>query len=354
MATSFAPANVLYRQCLSWVAYIPLFIVVSVAGCALTDGRTNEPLPSWYPGGSKKAIIEFVQAAVTPTRAGYIAPADRIAVVDHDGTLWAETPLVQLAFTDWRLRRMASAQPPWISEAPFEAMLREGLKEEHHSWDDILQALKLTHSQISKSEFEGEVQSFLASESHPALGRSYLMTCYQPMRELLDYLASRGFRVFLVSGGGVNFMRSFAGKLYGIPADRVIGSYGQNSLKGMDGQSEIYRESAFDVFLEHRQKVLAIEQRIGKRPAVAIGNVGSGADVEMLQYSQGRAGPSLQLLVLHDDAQREFAYGQDDATSLDTAHESGWQVISMKRDWLRVFPQREGESQPAAHSERQK
>ena len=345
MVTNWVPVNFTSRQGTSLLAYALLFVLMSVTGCALTEDGAEEPLSSWRPGPSKEAIIEFVQAAVDPAGSGYITPADRIAVFDLDGTLWAETPVVQLAFTHWRLRRMATAQLPWTKEAPFQGMLKEGLGEEHYSWTDILQALKLTHAQISKSEFEAEVQSFFASESHPELGSSYLLSCYQPMRELLNYLASQGFRVFLVSGGGVNFMRAFAGKVYGIPDDRVIGSYGQNSLKTVDGQMEVFRESAFDVFLERQQKVLAIEQHIGKRPTIAVGNVGSGSDVEMLQYSQGRAGPSLQLMVMHDDAQREFAYGEDDARSLQAVHASGWHLISMKRDWLRVFPARETEMQ---------
>lgn len=325
-----------------WLAYSALIVALFTSNIALAELRTCAPLEGWHSGASKKAIVKFVRAAVTTGDAGYIAPTDRVAVVDHDGTLWAENPLVQLAFTDWRLRRMGAAQPAWAEKAPFQQMLENGIEEERYSWADIMAALKLTHSQISKAEFEEEVLTFLASELHPTLGTSYLLTAYQPMRELLDYLTCQGFRVFIVSGGGINFMRAFASKLYGIPEDRVIGSYGQNSLKSIDGQTVVFRENAFDVFLENRHKVLEIEQRIGKRPAIAIGNVGSGSDVEMLQHSQGRAGPSLQLLLLHDDSDREFAYGQDDARSLEAARSSGWYVVSMKREWRHIFPLRSG------------
>jgi phosphoserine phosphatase len=320
-------------------------VLVGIASVLLSFGQARaEPLASWNEGAAKRAIIELVEATSTPTSPGYVAAAERIAVFDNDGTLWAEQPAYfQLAFALDRVRALAPQHPEWKTTQPFKAALEGDMKAlaaggEHA----LLELVMATHAGNTTEEFQEVVRQWLAEARHPALERRYTELVYQPQLELLEYLRSSGFKVFIVSGGGIDFLRVFSEDVYGVPRENVVGSSIVTEYRLVDGKPALVRLPKLNFIDDKAGKPVGIHQHIGRRPVLAFGN--SDGDFEMLEWTTAGEGPRLGLILHHDDGEREFAYDRESSAGrlnrgLDEAARRGWQVVSMKRDWKQVFPQ---------------
>jgi phosphoglycolate phosphatase-like HAD superfamily hydrolase len=300
-------------------------------------------LPSWNDGASRRAITAFVEATTMPTDPRYLPPAERIAVFDNDGTLWAEQSMyVQLAFALDRVKALAPAHPEWRGQEPFASLLKGDVKGAlaggEHAIAEIVMA---THAGMTTDEFEATVRDWLTTAKHPKTGRPYTEMVYQPMLELLAYLRANGFKTFIVSGGGVEFMRPWTERVYGIPPEQVVGSSIRTKYELRDGKPVIARLPEIDFIDDKAGKPVGIHKFIGRRPVLAVGN--SDGDFEMLEWTTSGPGPRLGLLVHHDDAAREWAYDRESgvgrlARGLDEGPRRGWVIVSMKDDWSRVFP----------------
>lgn len=302
-----------------------------------------EPLPSWRDGPSRQAIVAFVEAVTEQGSKDYVAPAERIAVFDNDGTLWSEQPLYfEVLFSMDEVRRLAPEHPQWKSQQPFKAVLDNDHKAlAEQGMDGLLKIVAATHSGISTEQFLARSRSWLASARHPKTGRPYTEMVFQPMLELLGYLRDKGFRTYIVSGGEVAFMRAFAEEVYGIPPEQVIGTTLGAEFQDKDGQLSIQRLPTLLHNDDGPGKPVSIEAVIGRRPVLAFGN--SDGDLQMLQWT--KAGPGLRFaaLVHHTDAKREWAYDRQSSVgrldkALDIANRQGWTVVDMARDWRRVYP----------------
>ena len=303
----------------------------------------REPLPSWNDSASRSAIVAFVEAVCTANRPGFVPEDERIAVFDNDGTLWCERPVpVQLFFAMDRLHQLAERDPRLREEQPFRAFLERDLRTiATFGKREAFEFAARTHSGISPDEFSRTVQHWLESARHPTLDRLFTACAYQPQLELLEYLRAHGFRTFIVSGGGVAFMRVFTEALYGVPPEQVIGSSNRTRVRMQDGVPSLLKLAELRSFDDREEKVVNIELHIGRRPIFAFGN--SDGDLRMLQYTAAGAGRRLVLLLHHDDAAREFAYDKDFRLSpldeaLQEARELNWSVVSMRQDWRCVFP----------------
>jgi len=316
-------------------------VMAAFMGCG-TASDGGDPLGSWNEGTAKQSIIEFVESVTDAANPAFVEPTERIAVFDNDGTLWAEQPMYfQLAFAIDRVRALSAEHPEWSDQDPFRAILSGdpdalGGLTEH----DLVEIVTLTHSGITTAEFRAVVAEWLATARHPRFDRPYSELVYQPMLELLDYLRANGFKTFIVSGGGIDFMRVFTEEVYGIPPEQVVGSVGNTTLETRDGRPVLVKQPGIDFIDDKEGKPIGIDRFIGRRPIAAFGN--SDGDLAMLQYTAAGPGAQLMLYVHHDDAVREWAYdreshiGRLDA-GLDEAHERGWTVVSMKNDWKKVF-----------------
>jgi phosphoglycolate phosphatase-like HAD superfamily hydrolase len=305
--------------------------------------RADDPLPSWNDGANKRAILDFVRGVTDEAAPTFVRAADRIATFDNDGTLWVEHPLYSEAeFMLDRVRALAPEHPEWRREQPFQAVVegnREALaKLTKH---DVVALIAATHSGMTPEEFDAIAKQWFAGAKHPRFGRLYTECVYQPMLELLTYLRSNGFRTYIVSGGGVDFMRAVADELYGVPPGQVIGSSGKTEFEIRAGRPVLIKLPEISSVDDKQGKPINIQQHIGQRPILAFGN--SDGDLQMLQYTGAGAAPHLMLLVHHDDGKREYAY--DRATkvgkldeALNAAAESGFRVVSMKNDWKVIFP----------------
>ena len=303
----------------------------------------SEPLASWNDGATRDAVLGFVERVSTDC----VPPEERVAVFDNDGTLWCEKPLpIQADFILRRLYEMADADPALRERQPWKAAYERDygwlgtVMEEHYKGDDtnvrtLLEGVLAAHGGISVDEFEEQADSFLRTAKHPTLDRGYLECAYAPMVELLRYLDANGFSNYIASGGGRDFMRPISDELYGIPLDRVIGSSTALDYTGGDGGGTIVRKPEADVLDDGPQKPVRIWSRVGRRPLLAAGN--SNGDIQMLDFTQHADKPSLRLLVLHDDAEREFAYTAGAEASLERARTEGWTIVSVKNDWSTVF-----------------
>jgi phosphoserine phosphatase len=305
--------------------------------------RAADMLPSWNDTPTRKAIVDFVVETTTPTSPHYVPPADRIAVFDNDGTLWSEQPAYfQLMFALDRVRALAPQHPEWKQTEPFKSALAgdmAGLAAggEHA----LLELVMASHAGNTAEEFEAIVQEWIASARHPQTGRLYDQMIYAPMRELLDYLRANGYKTFIVSGGGVEFMRAFAERTYGIPPEQVIGSSIVTEYEVRDGKPVIVRLPKIDFIDDKAGKPVGIHKFIGRRPVMAFGN--SDGDFQMLEWTTSGAGPRIGAIVHHTDADREYAYDRKSAVGrldkgLDEAPRRGWLLIDMARDWKRVYP----------------
>jgi phosphoglycolate phosphatase-like HAD superfamily hydrolase len=300
-------------------------------------------LPSWRDTPTRKAIVDFVVATTTPTSAQYVPPAERIAVFDNDGCLWSEKPAYfQLLFAIDRVRALAPQHPEWKDTEPFKSVLAgdmEGLAAggEHA----ILELVMASHAGNTAEEFEAVVKDWLASARHPQTKRPFDQMIYAPMRELLDYLRANGYKTFIVSGGGVEFLRTFAERAYGVPPEQVVGSSIVVEYAIRDGKPAIVRLPKIDFIDDKAGKPVGIHKFIGRRPVMAFGN--SDGDFQMLEWTTSGAGPRFGALVHHTDAEREYAYDRQSSVGrldkgLDEAPKRGWVLIDMKRDWERVYP----------------
>jgi phosphoserine phosphatase len=291
----------------------------------------------------KQAIRGFVSAATRDATPGFVAPAERIAVFDNDGTLWAEQPVYfQLAFAIDRVEAMAPQHPEWASQEPYKSLLAGDVRQALAGGQRaILDIVMTTHAGMTTDEFSALVTDWLSSAKHPRYQRSYADLVYQPMLELLAYLRQNGFKTYIVSGGGVEFMRPWVERVYGIPPEQVVGSSIVTHFDVRDGTPALIRDPKVDFIDDKAGKPVGIHKFIGRRPVMAFGN--SDGDYEMLRWTAAAGGPRFIGLVHHTDAQREWAYDRSSSIgkldkALDEAQARNWTIIDMKRDWKRVFP----------------
>jgi len=322
---------------------VSLCIALLVALLGARPVLAADPLASWNDGAAKKSITNFVAAATHTGGPGFIAPAERIAVFDNDGTLWAEQPIYfQLAFAFDRIRALALQNPRWKTTEPYASILASDIKTALAGGEKaIAEIVMATHAGMTTDEFAKIVADWLATAKHPRFDRPYTELVYQPMLELLAYLRANGFKTYLVSGGGIEFMRVFSEKVYGIPPEQVIGSTIETKFEVRDGKPVILREPAIDFIDDKAGKPVAINKFIGRRPVFAFGN--SDGDQQMLEWTAAGSGARFMGLVHHTDAEREWAYDHPSAvgqldTALALATAKGWTILDIKKDWKRVFP----------------
>jgi phosphoserine phosphatase len=303
----------------------------------------RDALPSWNDGPAKQAIISFVSLVTTEGDSEFVPAAERIAVFDNDGTLWAEQPMYfQLAFALDRVKALAPQHPEWATREPFKSVLTGDLKTVMAGGEQALsQILAATHSGNTTAEFEQVVKDWITTAEHPTTGRRYTEMVYQPMLEVLSYLRSNGFKTYIVSGGGVEFMRPWVERVYGIPPEQVVGSRIRMKYEVRNGVPVLVRLPEVDLVNDKAGKPVGIQQMIGRRPVMAFGN--SDGDFEMLEWTTTAPGPRLGVIVHHTDAEREWAYDRTSsigrlARGLDEASARGWQVVDIRRDWARIFP----------------
>lgn len=297
-----------------------------------------EPLATWRDTPAKQRIIDFVTAVTTADGSGYVTPADRIAVFDDDGVLWPEKPRVQGMFALQALRAEVPDHPQWRLEMPYKAALELGGKYlQEASGADVFQLVAAAFAGRTQDDFRTAAREFLANARHPRFGRPYTRLGYEPMQDLLGYLRVNGFRIFIVTAGSSEFTRALAGDIYGIPADDVIGSSVGTTLREEQGQLVVRRLDQDIVLVDGPGKPLAIDRQIGKRPILAVGRINAGSDIDMLRYGRQPGRPGLQVLIQHDDFDREYAYDEADKASNKAANAGGWLTVSMRFDWLRIF-----------------
>ncbi len=312
------------------------------------SAHENDPLPSWNEGAAKQAILDFVDAVTTEGGADYVMPADRIATFDNDGTLWVEHPIyTQLAFALDRIKDLAPQHPDWRTKQPFKAAIDQDMEALGEAGKKgLVDLVMASHAGMSSAEFETIVTDWFAKAVHPRFQRPYTQLAYQPMLELLDYLRANGFKTYIVSGGGIEFMRPMTQDVYGIPSEQVIGSSIKTKFETEDGEPVLMRLPEVDFIDDKDGKPVAINQYIGKRPIASFGN--SAGDKEMLEWTGAGDGTRLMMLVFHDDAEREYAYGPANGlpdtrfgtfpqSLMEQAKRSGWVLISMKDDWASIF-----------------
>jgi len=323
-----------------------VLILPVITGCSI--GRieqkgADDPLPSWNDGAARRAIVEFVEAVTDETGPDFVPVPERIAVFDNDGTLWSERPIYfQLQFAIDRVRELTPQHPEWKDTQPFKAVLendRAALAEsgEH----GILELIMATQTYMTTAEFEKIVKDWISTAKHPETGRLYTEMVFQPMLEVLDYLRENGFKVYIVSGGGIEFMRPWTEDVYGVPPEDVVGSMVKTKYEMRDGGPVLVKLPGIDFIDDKGGKPVGIHRFIGRRPIAAFGN--SDGDLQMLQWTAAGAGRSLMVLIHHTDADREWAYDRDSHIgrldrALDEAGERGWTVVDMKDDWKTVYP----------------
>jgi phosphoglycolate phosphatase-like HAD superfamily hydrolase len=302
----------------------------------------GDPLPSWNDGPAKAAIVEFVARVTTPGSEDFVPAPQRIAVFDNDGTLWSEQPAYsQLLFAIDRVHAIADRHPQWRDEQPFRAVL-EGDMEALAAGGEhaIVELVMATHAGMTTGEFEQVVRDWLSTARHPTTGRPYTQMVYAPMLELLDFMRAKGFKTFIVSGGGIDFMRPWVEEVYGIPPEQVVGSSIETRFEYRDGRPVLARLPEVDFIDDKAGKPVGIHKHIGRRPIAAFGN--SDGDLQMLQWTSAGDGPVLMALVHHTDAEREWAYDRESGVgrldqALDEAKSRGWTVIDMKKDWRLIY-----------------
>jgi phosphoglycolate phosphatase-like HAD superfamily hydrolase len=301
-----------------------------------------DALPSWNDGPSKKAIVDFVGRVTREGGPDFVAPSDRIATFDNDGTLWAEQPIyVQLAFALDRVKSLAPQHPDWKTRQPFKGVLEGDQKALAASGErGLMEILAASHVGNTTDEFASIVRDWIASGRHPKTNRLYTDMVYQPMLDLLAYLRANGFKTYIVSGGGVEFMRPWVERVYGVPPEQVVGSRAKVRPEVRNGTPVLLRLPEVDLVGDKAGKVVGIHQVIGRRPIAAFGN--SDGDFEMLEWTTSAPGPRLGLIVHHTDGEREWAYDRSShvgqlARGLDEAPPRGWVVVDMKQDWRVIY-----------------
>jgi len=308
----------------------------------LAMAQTTDPIPSWNDGKAKQSIIDFVKKVTKKGSSDYVTPAERIAVFDNDGTLWAEQPMYfQLLFALDRVKALAPEHPEWKDKEPFASLLKGDVKDALAGGEHaILEILMASHAGNTTEEFEKIVKNWIATAKHPKTGRLYTDMVYQPMLEVLTYLRANDFKTYIVSGGGIEFMRPWSEQVYGIPPEQVIGSSIKTKFELRDGIPVLVRLPEINFIDDGAGKPVGINQHIGRRPIAAFGN--SDGDLQMLQWTTAGQGPRFALYVHHTDGEREWAYDRDSSIGrldkgLDEAAAKGWTVVDMKRDWKVIY-----------------
>lgn len=322
------------------ITHLPAILT---AFCIVTATAFAAPLESWKDTGSKKAIVSFVEKTTKAGSADFVPVPERIAVFDNDGTLWSEQPMYfQLAFIIDRIKEQAPHHPEWKEKEPFASLLKGDLKGASAAGvKGLLELAAATHAGVTTEEFEKNVTDWLATAKHPKTGKLYTEMVFQPMIELLEYLRANGYKTFIVSGGGIEFMRPWTEKVYGIPPEQVVGSSLKLKYVIKDGKPVIMKEPELDFIDDKEGKPVGIQNHIGRRPIFAAGN--SDGDFQMLEWTTAGSGPRFGLIVHHDDAEREFSYDRHSAfgkldKGLDEGPKRGWTIVSMKEDWTSIFP----------------
>jgi len=307
------------------------------------EAKASDPLPSWNDGAARKSIVAFVEKVTRPGSPDFVPPAERIATFDNDGCLWAEQPMYFQAFFAFdRVKALASQHPEWKDKEPFASVLRGDMKGALAGGEHgLVEMVMATHAGTTSEEFEQVVTDWITTAKHPTTGKLYSEMVYQPMLELLQYLRDNGFKTFIVSGGGIEFMRPWAERVYGIPPEQVVGSSIQTKFELRDGKPVLVRLPAVNFVDDKEGKPVGIQMHIGRRPIAAFGN--SDGDLQMLQWTTAGSGPRFALYVHHDDAAREWAYDRESPVGrldkgLDEAKANGWTVVSMRNDWKTIFP----------------
>jgi phosphoserine phosphatase len=318
-------------------------LVSGLLACFTAVLHAQDPLPSWNDTAPKRALLAFVQKVTKEGSADHVPPAERIAVFDNDGTLWSEQPMYFQAFFIFdRIKALAPQHPEWKDQEPFASVLKGDVKAALAGGEHaLLEMAMATHAGMTTEEFDTIVRGWIATAKHPKTGKLYTGMVYQPMLELLACLRANGFKTFIVSGGGIEFMRPWSEVVYGIPPEQVIGSSIKTKFEVRDGKPVIVRLPELNFIDDKAGKPAAIQHHIGRRPLIAFGN--SDGDFQMLEWTTAGKGPRLAMIVRHDDAAREFAYDRESpvgklAKGLDEAPRRGWSVISMKHDWKTIHP----------------
>jgi hypothetical protein len=309
--------------------------------CGQVQAQGN-PLPSWNDGRAKQSIVDFVKRVSAKGGKDFVPPAERIAVFDNDGTLWAEQPMYfQLVFALDRVKALAPQHPERKDKEPFAALLKGDLKGALAGGEPaIFQIVMATHAGMTTDEFDNNVRDWIATAKHPKTKRPYTEMVYQPILDLLTYVRANGFKTFIVSGGGVDFMRVFSERVYGIPPEQVIGSTGKLKFELRDGKPVLVKLPEIDFIDDKAGKPAGIHKVIGRRPILAFGN--SDGDRQMLQWTAAGSGARFIGLVHHTDGEREWAYDRKSSIgqlnrALDEANAKSWTVVNMKNDWKRIF-----------------
>ncbi len=318
-----------------------LFLTLALSGLARADGHA--PLPSWADGGPKRNIVEFVERVTTAGSPDFVPPEQRIATFDNDGTLWAEQPLYfQLLFAIDRVKTLAPQNPEWKTTEPFASLLEGDVKTALAGGTKaILEIVMASHAGMTTTEFEQIVDEWLATARHPQTGRPFTEMIYQPMLEVLDYLRANGFKTYIVSGGGIEFMRPWTERVYGIPPEQVVGSSIKTKLEFRDGKPVLVRLPEINFIDDKADKPVGIHRHIGRRPIASFGN--SDGDLQMLRWTMAGEGARLAVYIHHTDAEREWAYDRKSKVGhfdkgLDEARAKGWTLVDMKNDWKTIFP----------------
>lgn len=326
-------------QCLS--LHLLIIMMVSFGPGTFVQAQ-SDPLPSWNDTLPKSRLVDFVSKVGAEGSADFIPASERIAVFDNDGTLWAEQPMYFQAFFIFdRVKQLAPDHPEWKDQEPFASVLKGDVKKALEGGEKaLLEMVMATHSGMTTEEFEKIVSDWVTTAIHPETGKKFTDMVYQPMLELLEYLRANGFKTFIVSGGGIEFMRPWAENVYNIPPEQVIGSSIVTKYEVRDGQSVIVRLPELNFIDDKEGKPVGIHQHIGRRPVLAFGN--SDGDFQMLEWVTSGPAKRLGLYLHHTDEVREYAYDRDShvgrlARGLDEAEQRGWVVVNMKEDWKRVF-----------------
>jgi phosphoglycolate phosphatase-like HAD superfamily hydrolase len=329
------------RTRLSWLATLALLATWISVAVAQTD-----PLPSWNDGPAKQAIVAFVTDVTREGSPDFVPPSERVATFDNDGTLWIEQPIyVQFAYALERVRALAPQHPEWKETQPFKAVLEGDMSALAAAGEKgAVEIVAATHAGMTPDEFKQQVKEWLATAKHPRFERRYEELVYQPMLEVLTYMRANGFKTFIVSGGGIEFIRAFAEKSYGIPPDQIVGSSIVTKFERRDSRPTLFRLPEVNFVDDGPGKPVGINQHIGLRPIAAFGN--SDGDLQMLQWTTEAGGRRLGVVVHHTDAEREYAYDRNSKVghldkALDAASVDRWTVVDMKRDWKTIFPVRQ-------------
>ena len=325
------------------VTVLLLSLSFALLFAGLATAQTGDSLPSWNDGKAKQSIIDFVVKVTKKGSPDFVPPAERIATFDNDGCLWAERPIYfQLLFALDRVKTLAPQHPEWKDQEPFASLLKGDVKSALAGGEHaILEIVMATHAGMTTEEFEKIVKDWFATAKHPKTKRPYTEMVYQPMLEVLAYLRANDFKTFIVSGGGIEFMRPWVESVYGIPPEQVVGSSIKTKFEMRDGKPVLVRLPELNFIDDKEGKPIGINQHIGRRPIASFGN--SDGDLQMLQWTTAGQGPRFALYVHHTDAEREWAYDRKSHIGrldkgLDEARAKGWTVVDMKQDWKIIHP----------------